>query len=102
MARGDPYAGYNFSVELDGITRGGFREGSGLDRPQGAGNYREGTDKYLGMRRIPGLNSHSDITLSRGVTDDGKLWEWRGKAVKGGGEGDGILMTLVGGVGAPP
>lgn len=101
MARVDPYAGYNFAVELDGITRAGFRECSGLDSTQNAGNYREGTDKYLGMRKVPGLNSHSDITLSRGVTEDGKLWEWREKAMKGAVERHDISITLLDDVGTP-
>jgi len=54
-SRQDPYAGYNFSVELDGITRAGFRECSGLENSQNAGEYREGTDKNLSVRKIPGL-----------------------------------------------
>ena len=69
----DPYAGYNFAVELDGITRAGFRECSGLENSQNAGEYREGTDKNLSVRKIPGLVTHSDITLSRGITADSKL-----------------------------
>ena len=30
----DPYRGFNFRVEVDGITRGGFREAAGLDSSQ--------------------------------------------------------------------
>ena len=73
----DPYAGYNFAIELDGITRAGFRECSGLENSQNAGEYREGADKNLSVRKLPGLVTHSDITLSRGITADSKLWEWR-------------------------
>ena len=32
--RKDPFRGYNFKVELGGITRAGFREASGLDASQ--------------------------------------------------------------------
>jgi phage tail-like protein len=91
----DPYAGYNFAVELDGITRAGFRECSGLENSQNAGEYREGTDKNLSVRKIPGLVTHSDITLSRGITADSKLWEWRQKVVKGGVERHDISITLL-------
>ena len=28
-ARTDPYRGFNFRIEIDGIERGGFREASG-------------------------------------------------------------------------
>jgi len=101
MARLDPYGGYNFSVELDGITRAGFRECSGLENSQNAGEYREGTDRNLSVRKIPGLVTHGDITLSRGVTADTKLWEWREKAMKGGVERHDISITLLDDLGAP-
>jgi phage tail-like protein len=91
----DPYNGYNFSVELDGITRAGFRECSGLENSQNAGEYREGTDKNLSVRKLPGLVTHSDITLSRGITSDSKLWEWREKAMKGNVERHDISITLL-------
>jgi len=97
----DPYAGYNFSVELDGITRAGFRECSGLENSQNAGEYREGTDKNLSVRKLPGLVTHSDITLSRGITADSKLWEWREKAMKGNVERHDISITLLDNNGNP-
>jgi phage tail-like protein len=99
MARLDPYAGYNFSIELDGVTRAGFRECSGLESSQNATEYREGTDKNLAVRKQPGLNTHSDITLSRGITSDSKLWEWREKAAKGAVERHDISITLLDNVG---
>jgi phage tail-like protein len=91
----DPYSGYNFSVELDGITRAGFRECSGLENSQNAGEYREGTDTNPSVRKLPGLVTHSDITLSRGITADSKLWEWREKAMKGTVERHDISITLM-------
>jgi phage tail-like protein len=97
----DPYAGYNFSVELDGITRAGFRECSGLENSQNAGEYREGTDRNLSQRNIPGLVTHSDVTLSRGITSDSKLWEWREKAMKGSVERHDISITLLDDTGTP-
>jgi len=100
MARIDPYAGYNFSVELDGITRAGFRDCSGLESSQSAGTYREGTDRHLSSRKIPGLVTYGDVTLSRGVTGDSKLWEWREKAVKGTVERHNISITLMDDTGA--
>ena len=91
----DPYTGYNFAVELDGITRAGFRECSGLENSQNAGEYREGTDKNPSVRKLPGLVTHSDITLSRGITSDSKLWEWREKVMKGVVERHDISITLL-------
>jgi phage tail-like protein len=101
VTRVDPYAGYNFAVELDGITRAGFRECSGLENSQSAGTYREGTDRHLSQRKIPGLNTFSDITLSRGFTSDSKLWEWREKAMKGAVERHNISITLLDDIGNP-
>ncbi|WP_432194834.1 phage tail protein [Streptomyces sp. bgisy027] len=95
MDRVDPYFGYNFSVELDGMTRAGFRECSGLDSSQNPAEYREGTDANLAPRKIPGLNSYSDITLSRGVTNDSKLWEWRQRVMKGNVERHNVSVTLL-------
>jgi len=97
----DPYAGYNFSVELDGITRAGFRNCSGLDSTTNAGTYREGTDRVLSSRKIPGLVTHGDVTLSRGLTADDKLWKWREKVVTGQVERHNISITLLNDVGDP-
>jgi phage tail-like protein len=99
--RVDPYAGYNFSVELDGITRAGFRECSGLENSQNAREYREGTDRNLSVRKLPGLVTHSDVTLTRGVTADSKLWEWREKAMKGKVERHDVSITLLDDTGEP-
>jgi phage tail-like protein len=101
MARVDPYGGYNFAVELDGITRAGFRECSGLENSQNAGAYREGTDRNLSARKLPGLVTHSDITLRRGVTADSRLWEWREKAMNGDVERHDISITLLDDQGQP-
>jgi phage tail-like protein len=69
-------------VEIDGITRAGFRECSGLDTSQDAGEYREGTDP-LTVRKLPGLITYSNISLKRGITDDAELWEWRVTVMEG-------------------
>ncbi|NTU84785.1 MAG: phage tail protein [Chloroflexales bacterium] len=74
--RKDPYRSYNFLVEIDGITRAGFRECSGLDATQSPIEYREGDDKQLTTRKLPGMVTYSNITLSRGISDDQELWAW--------------------------
>lgn len=79
----DPYRGFNFKIEIEGIVRGGFREASGLDSAQDPIEYREGTDKFLTARKLPGLNKYSNISLKWGITDDATLWEWRKKAIDG-------------------
>ena len=76
--RNDPYRSYNFLVEIDGITRAGFRECSGLDTTQDPIDYREG-NQDLTTRKLPGLVKYSNISLKYGITDDAELWEWRKK-----------------------
>lgn len=80
--RKDPYRGYNFRIEIDGIDRGGFREASGLDSTQDPVEYREGTEG-LTPRKLPGLNKYSNISLKWGTTEDAELWEWRKKNMDG-------------------
>ena len=81
--RKDPFRGYNFRLEIDGITRNGFRECSGLDASSDAIDYREGTDKAYSSRKLPGMTKYSNITLKWGITDDAQLWDWRKKVIDG-------------------
>lgn len=81
-SRTDPYRGFNFMVELDGITQAGFQEVSGLDASTDSVDYREGTDP-LHVRKLPGLNKFTAITLKRGITDSDELWKWRQTVMDG-------------------
>ncbi len=83
IERKDPFGGYNFAVEMDGITRMGFKQCSGLDSSTTATKYREGTDTTLAQRQLPGLMSFSNISLQRGITDDHALWDWRDSVASG-------------------
>ncbi|HEX5734712.1 MAG TPA: phage tail protein [Blastocatellia bacterium] len=80
--RVDPYRGFNFVVEIDGITQAGFQEVSGLDSSTDVTEYREGTDPNH-VRKLSGLNKYSAITLKRGITDSDELWKWRAKVIDG-------------------
>jgi phage tail-like protein len=83
MDRKDPFGGYNFAVEMDGLTRMGFKQCTGLDSASAATKYREGTDPTLGSRQLAGMLTFSHISLQRGITDDHALWDWREKVAKG-------------------
>lgn len=80
--RVDPYRGFNFRIEIDGIQEAGFRECSGLDATTDPVDYREGTDANH-VRKLTGLNKFSPITLKRGITDSKTLWEWRQTVISG-------------------
>jgi phage tail-like protein len=81
-SRVDPYRGFNFLVEIDGITQAGFQEVSGLDASTDAVDYREGTDPNH-VRKLTGLNKYSPIILKRGITDSDELWKWRQTVIDG-------------------
>ena len=80
--RTDPYRGFNFMVEIDGITQAGFQECGGLDASTDPVDYREGTDPNH-VRKLTGLNKYSPISLKRGITDSDELWKWRQTAIDG-------------------
>jgi phage tail-like protein len=80
--RRDPFRAFNFLVEIDGITRAGFQECSGLDVSLDPVEYREGGEPIT-PRKLPGLAKYANITLKRGLTDDQELWEWIQQGVQG-------------------
>jgi len=79
----DPYRGFNFIVEIDGVTVAGFSEVSGLSSETAVIEYREGGNNENVVRKLPGLTKFSNITLKCGVTLDKSLWEWRKKVIEG-------------------
>jgi phage tail-like protein len=77
----DPFRGFKFRIQIDGINKAGFREVSGLDASTDAVDYREGDgDSIL---KLAGLKKFSNITLKRGITDDQDLWKWRTMVMDG-------------------
>ena len=82
--RNDPFKGYNFLVEIDGIARAGFRECSGLDSTQDPIEYREGNEQPLTVRKLAGLVKFSNISLKWGiVADESDWWDWRTQTTEG-------------------
>lgn len=80
--RVDPYKGFRFRVELDGIQQAGFSECSGLGSHVEVVEYREGADQAT-VRKLPGKVSYPDVTLKWGSTDSTELYDWHMAAVKG-------------------
>ncbi len=81
--RNDPYAQFNFLIEIDGVIRGGFSEASGLTTDTDIIEYREGNEQRGNTRKLPGLIKYGNVVLKRGWTKDRKLWEWRKKVIDG-------------------
>jgi phage tail-like protein len=72
--RVDPFLNFNFRVEIDGITRAGFHEVTGLDSTIDVVEYREGGASS--PLKLPGLTKHGNLVLKWGVTDDTQLQDW--------------------------
>jgi phage tail-like protein len=81
--RNDPFSQFNFLIEIDGVVRGGFSECSGLTSDTNIIEYREGNEKTLTVRKLPGLAKYPPIMLKRGQTKDRSLWDWRKKVTDG-------------------
>jgi phage tail-like protein len=71
----DPYANFNYLLEIGGITNAGFAECSGLNIENTPIEYREGNDA-LTPHKQPGLMKFGNITLKRGVTQNPELVTW--------------------------
>jgi phage tail-like protein len=79
----DPYMGYNFLVEFEGLIAGGFNEVTGLQVETVVETYREGglneyEHKLAGPTHYP-----SNLILKHGLTDIETLWLWHQDVVRG-------------------
>lgn len=77
----DHIGGFNFAVEIDGVTQAAFKNVEGLDSETEVIEYQDGDDIVL--RKRPGRTKYSDITLKRGYVNTSELWDWRKKVMDG-------------------
>ncbi len=75
--RKDPFKNFRFLVEIDGIVQAGFREVTVPDSTTDVVEYREGNEKTITPRKLPGLTKYGNLTLKWGVTDSLELYNWR-------------------------
>lgn len=80
--RDDPFSSFNFLVEIDGVTKAGFSEVSGLSMTTDVIEYRNGNEDIT-PRKLPGLKKFANITLKRGFTKDNGLFTWRKTVLDG-------------------
>jgi phage tail-like protein len=71
-----PYRNFNFVVEIDGIASAAFAEVDVPDVTIDVVEYREGTDKTSGTRKLPGRVRYANVRLRRGVSANLELYEW--------------------------
>ena len=78
----DPYRGFNFKIEIQGVTEGHFTEVCGLGAKVTPISYREAGNSQV-VHYVPGRVEYSAITLRYGVTRSKDLFEWFKTGVKG-------------------
>ena len=81
--RQDPYAAFNFLVEIEGLVIAGFSDVSGLQIETVLESYREGglneyEHKLAGPTRYP-----SNLVLKHGLTASDTLWSWHQDVTRG-------------------
>ncbi len=76
MAINYPYRVFRYQVEIEGITRAGFSEVSGMSANTDVVEYREGDDLRNTPRKLPGLTKFGNVTLRWGVSDDADFLDW--------------------------
>jgi phage tail-like protein len=78
----DPFASFNFLLEIDGIVKAGFSEVTGLNAESNVIEYREG-DEGITARKLSGLNKFGNVTLKRGVSLDVDMFSWHKDVMDG-------------------
>ena len=63
----DPYSGFNFILEIDGVDAAGFLECRGLTAEADIVEYRNDCKDII-VRKLPGLKKSTNITLKHGFT----------------------------------
>jgi phage tail-like protein len=81
--RTDPYLAFQYQVEIESITIGGFSEVTGLQVETEIQEYREGgLNEY--MHRLAGPTRYpSNLILKRGLTDVDTLIRWHQQVTQG-------------------
>ena len=81
MARADPFRGFRFLIEIEGLTSGGFQKVKGLQREVKHESYREGgVNEY--EHKLFSQVSYPAVVLERGLARD-DLWQWAFEASEG-------------------
>ena len=80
-SRNDPYPAFNFQINFDDVSAGGFTECSGLQIETEVQDYPEGGQNSF-IHRRPGRSTQSNITLKRGIVNR-ELWDWYLELVHG-------------------
>ena len=84
---GNPFTGFNFSVEIyvpglaDELCSAAFQECDGLEMTMDVKTIKEGGNNST-LVRLPGMLGYGTVTLKRGMTASFDLWNWFGAVVR--------------------
>src|SRR5215212_8589619 len=99
VLRDQPYARFNFLVDLGGgdseAVEAGFQDCSPIAREICIVEYRNGNEKQSSPRKLPGLARFPDVTLRRGVIGSLELWRWIEQAGQGPGAYRNVEIQLL-------
>jgi phage tail-like protein len=93
----DPYAGFNFLLEIDSLQVAGFSECTGLQMEIKTFDYKEG-GRNNSTLKFPEHTSYGNVTLKRGVTIANNMIDWQLAAAEGRfkrGRGQGINFAII-------
>lgn len=82
MRTQDPYANFDFIVEIDGNQVGGFSEVTGLQVETEVEETREGGVNHY-LHKLAKITKYRNLVLKRGITDATQLWSWHQQVVAG-------------------
>lgn len=71
-----PYRSFRYQVTIDGMTRAGFSEVTGMNLSTQVVEYREGNDLRNTPRKLPGLTTFGNVTFRWGTTTDSDFLTW--------------------------
>ena len=74
--RRDPYVGFNFRMEIDGVEVAGFKEITGLTMRTAIVEYYDGDDVNATVKKIPAITHYKNIVCKRGISEGIDLYEW--------------------------
>lgn len=78
----DPYMAFNYTVEIEGLTVGGFSEVIGLSSRIEVETYVEGGVNHR-VHQFPKNMTYPNLVLVRGLAERDDLWKWYEDATRG-------------------
>lgn len=78
----DPYFGFNYLVEIDGLLTGGFTRVEGLGSSIQVETMHEGGD-LRGPRHVLGPTTWTNLVFTRGVAELDTLYNWYEATARG-------------------